>query len=74
MKPTAPIAEPLDGSATSQTIDGPVVYTGAVVVTVRNGRTTITEGGEVVFDSTKHKRQIIYGSVTYKTGATFNIG
>lgn len=74
MERTAPVAEPLDGSATNQVIEGPVIYTGAVVVTTRKGRTTITEGGEVVFDSTKHKKQVIYGSVTYKAGVTFNIG
>lgn len=71
---TAPAPEPKDESGTDQVIDGPVVYTGPVVVTVRGGRTVITEGGEVVFDSDKHKRQVINGPVTYKGGYTLNVG
>lgn len=71
---TAPDPEADDGTGGSQIIDGPVTYAGPVVVNVRKGRTIITEGGETVFDSSKHKRQVITGPVDYKGGVTFNVG
>lgn len=71
---TAPTPEVDDGTGGSQFINGSVTYTLPVVISVRKGTVIITEGDETVFDSSKHKRQVINGPVTYNGGVTFNVG